>query len=108
MQVVAISRGPTSAKQLKRLEEAGCRLIAKTLAEDTMLALMTWFESDHGLTPRQLEVLQHTAKGLPLSEIADKLGVSRKTVERHLRHCRQRLSAANDVQLGVVAERLGL
>lgn len=108
MQVVAISRGPASDRQLKRLEEAGCRLIAKTSVNDTLLALLSWFESDHGLTSRQLEVLQYMAQGLSADEIAGKLGISRKTVERHLRHCRDRLSAANDVQLGVVAERLGL
>ena len=105
MRVVAISGGPISAE---RLEKAGCRVVASASAGGTFFAVLACLDADHGLTPRQLEVLRLTAGGLPVAEVARRLHVSRKTVERHLRHCRQRLSAVNDVQLGAVAERMGL
>ncbi len=41
-------------------------------------------EFRHGLTPRQLEVLRHVAGGLSNREIAGKLYISERTVERHI------------------------
>jgi DNA-binding CsgD family transcriptional regulator len=105
MRVVAISGGPLSAE---RLEKAGCHLVSRASAAGTFFAVLTYLDRDHGLTPRQREVLRLTASGLTAAEVAHKLQLSRKTVERHLRHCRERLSVTNDVQLGVVTERLGL
>jgi DNA-binding NarL/FixJ family response regulator len=105
MRVFTISRAPISAE---RLEEAGCRLVGKASTANTFFAVMECLEADHGLTARQIEVLQLTAGGLTVAEAARKLHVSRKTIERHLRHCRERLSVTNDIQLGAVAERLGL
>jgi DNA-binding NarL/FixJ family response regulator len=105
MRVFTISRTPIPAECLK---EAGCRILGKASAIDTFFAVMECPETDHGLTDRQKEVLQMTAGGLTVTEVARKLHVSRKTIERHLRHCRERLSVTNDIQLGAVAERLGL
>jgi DNA-binding NarL/FixJ family response regulator len=105
MRIFTISRAPIS---VDRLEEAGCRLLGRASAGDTFFAVLTCLDADHGLTPRQMEVLRLAASGLTVAEVARKLHVSRKTIERHLRHCRERLSVANDVQLGAVAERLGL
>jgi len=105
MRLIAISRAAIPAE---RLEQAGCRVIGKAAAGDTFFAVLTCLDPAHGLTPRQMEVLRLTASGLTVSEVGRTLRVSRKTIERHLRHCRQRLSAANDVQLGAVAERMGL
>jgi DNA-binding NarL/FixJ family response regulator len=107
MQVVSISSAPLPDEQLKRLEQAGCRVLGKASAADTHFAVLKCLGEDHGLTPRQLEVLQQIMHGHSVAEVARKLRVSRKTVERHLRNCRQRLAACNDVQLGAVAERLG-
>ncbi len=105
MQVITISRGAISAEQF---EQAGCRLVDRASAGNTSFAVLACFDGDHGLTTRQKEVLRLAAGGATVAEVARQLHVSRKTIERHLRHCRQRLSAANDVQLGAVAERLGL
>jgi DNA-binding NarL/FixJ family response regulator len=105
MRIFTISRAPIA---VDRLEEAGCRLLGKASAGDTFFAVLACMGADHGLTPRQMEVLQLTAAGLTVADVARKLHVSRKTIERHLRHCRERLSVTNDVQLGAVAERLGL
>ena len=38
----------------------------------------------HGLSPRELEVLRHLAGGRTNREIADQLGISERTVERHV------------------------
>ncbi len=105
MRFVTISRTPVPAEPL---EKAGCHLIAKASAGDTFFSVLASPEADHGLTPRQAEVLRLVAGGVNVAQVAEKLHVSRKTIERHLRHCRQRLSVTNDVQLGVVTERLGL
>ena len=39
---------------------------------------------DHGLSPRELEVLRHLAGGRTNREIADQLGISERTVDRHV------------------------
>ena len=38
----------------------------------------------HGLSPRELEVLRHLAGGRTNREIADQLGISERTVDRHV------------------------
>jgi DNA-binding CsgD family transcriptional regulator len=44
-----------------------------------------------GLTPRQAEILQAVATGAPEREIADRLSISTRTVEKHLERCYRRL-----------------
>ena len=105
MRVITISHTPIPAAQF---EKAGCHLVGKATAGEMVFTVLTCDEEDHHLTPRQTEVLRLTAGGMTVAEVAHRLHLSRKTIERHLRHCRQRLSAASDVQLGVIAERLGL
>jgi DNA-binding NarL/FixJ family response regulator len=41
-------------------------------------------ENAFGLTPRQMDVLGHLAKGLTNAEIADSLFVSTRTVDHHV------------------------
>ena len=108
MHVITISHGSASPKALEQLEKAGCRVITKAAAGDTFFAVLACLEPDHGLTPRQVEVLRLAAQGLSVVKTAEKLNISRKTVERHMRHIRLRLKVTSDVQLGVVVERLGL
>lgn len=36
-------------------------------------------------TPRQIEIIQCSARGMMVKEIADKLGISRWTVQAHVR-----------------------
>ena len=38
----------------------------------------------HGLSPREVEVLRHLAGGRTNREIADQLGISERTVDRHV------------------------
>jgi DNA-binding NarL/FixJ family response regulator len=49
-------------------------------------------KSATGLTPRELEVLQLVAEGAPNKQVAAKLGISIKTVEKHRQHLMDKLN----------------
>ncbi|MGN1080031.1 MAG: response regulator transcription factor [Alphaproteobacteria bacterium] len=50
------------------------------------------------LTPKQIEVLKHLARGLPNKQIAYEMGLSISTVKLHLNSIFIRLQAKNRVQ----------
>jgi DNA-binding NarL/FixJ family response regulator len=61
---------------------------------------------DHGaadgqtrLTPRQEQVVRLASGGMPAKEIARHLGISKRTVEDHFNAARERLGAANRMEL---------
>jgi DNA-binding CsgD family transcriptional regulator len=60
------------------------------------------------LTPREMEVLEGIALGLPSAEIADRLCLSRRTVDFHLRKVYAKLSVNNRIRAIREAVRLGL
>jgi DNA-binding NarL/FixJ family response regulator len=60
------------------------------------------------LTPRQREVLQLVAEGKTSKEIADRLGLSVKTVESHRAQLMKRLGVSNIPALVRTAIRLGV
>lgn len=60
------------------------------------------------LTPREFEVLQRLARGEPVKTIAEKLGLSEKTVANHQSVIREKLGVKNGAQLVRVAAELGL
>jgi DNA-binding CsgD family transcriptional regulator len=60
------------------------------------------------LTPRELEVLVLLADGLRNSEIAERLIVSRKTVDHHVSAILRKLTVKTRGQAGAEAARLGL
>jgi DNA-binding CsgD family transcriptional regulator len=43
------------------------------------------------LTPREIEVLQHVARGLSYAEVGDALGVSLNTVTSHIKNVYRKL-----------------
>ena len=59
-------------------------------------------EKDLRLTPRELEILQLTAKGLEQTQIAEILGISFATVAVSYTHLR-----AHDTEAYLVCRRLG-
>jgi two-component system response regulator NreC len=61
-----------------------------------------------GLTPRQREVLTLIAEGLSNQEIAEQLGISVRTVERHRENIMERLNLHSRVELVKYALRKGL
>jgi DNA-binding CsgD family transcriptional regulator len=64
--------------------------------------------TDLGLTARELEVLQHLARGATNRQIADALYISVRTVGVHVSHILGKLSAANRGEAAAIAHRLGL
>jgi PAS domain S-box-containing protein len=62
----------------------------------------------HGLTTRQLEVLQLLADGRTTGEIAELLHLSTATVRNHVAHLLANLGVHNRVQAVGAASRLGL
>ena len=63
---------------------------------------------DETLTPREQEVLTHIAEGLSNNEIADRLVISAKTVDRHRESLMRKLKLPNRVDLVKYALRKGL
>ena len=59
-----------------------------------------------GLTPRQLEVLELLASGLSNTEIADRLFLSKKTVEHHVSAVFSKLGVENRAKAMAVAQTL--
>jgi DNA-binding CsgD family transcriptional regulator len=70
------------AREIQRLSEKREQALEQKLGSEAELAV---------LTPRQKEVLQLMAEGHPTKEIAERLGVSIKTVEAHRANLMDRL-----------------
>ena len=64
--------------------------------------------TDLGLTARELEVLQHLARGATNRQIADALYISARTAGVHVSHILGKLNAANRGEAAAIAHRLGL
>lgn len=60
------------------------------------------------LTPRELEIVRYTAKGLPNREIAAAAGISSRTVQRHIENVMRKLNIHSRVELTRLAIREGL
>jgi DNA-binding NarL/FixJ family response regulator len=60
------------------------------------------------LTPREAEVLRYLAQGMNCDELARLLGLSRKTVEKHQYHVRDKLRIYSPGELTLFAIREGL
>jgi DNA-binding CsgD family transcriptional regulator len=51
-----------------------------------------------GLTPREVEVMIRVVAGASNAEVAMSLGISRRTVEKHLQHTYARLGVTSGTQ----------
>jgi len=75
------------------------RAVLVQLNDDEHLLLLSekcsassWSQlSEYGLTPRELEVLAWVTKGKTNPDIAQILGMSARTVQKHLEHIYQKL-----------------
>jgi DNA-binding NarL/FixJ family response regulator len=61
-----------------------------------------------GLTPRELEVLEHVALGQTNREIAAELFISARTAGVHVSHILEKLGASTRTEAAAAAHRLGL
>jgi two-component system alkaline phosphatase synthesis response regulator PhoP len=51
------------------------------------------------LTPREWEVLQLSATGIPIKQIAEKLSISERTVEKHRSNIIQKTNSENIMEV---------
>ena len=65
-------------------------------------------EAAHGLTKREVEILQHTAEGRSNGEIARSLWVTDQTVKFHLSNIYRKLGVSNRTEASRWAQRNGL
>ncbi len=64
--------------------------------------------AEPAVTPRETEVLRLVAKGLTARRIADRLGLSHRTVENHVQNVLRKLQLTNRVELARYAIEQGL
>ena len=77
-------------------------------ADATILAERVRPEPAEGLTPREVQVLELLAEGLPNKAIAARLGISDQTVKFHVASISGKLGAANRTDAVRRAVRRGL
>ncbi len=63
---------------------------------------------DSGLTPRETEILEYLAKGVPNKEIASRLFISEKTVKNHITSIFKKLQAEDRTQAVLSALKMKL
>jgi DNA-binding CsgD family transcriptional regulator len=85
----------------KRLRERGVRGVARGPRRSTR-------GNPAGLTAREVEVLAFLAEGLRNKEIAERLFLSKRTVDHHVSAVLRKLSVSTRAQAGAEAVRLGL
>ena len=100
-------------KAIRVVHDGGCVLppdVATQLAGHVRVGKTTNQQRDAipPLTPRELEVLQLLAKGLPNREIAEVLLISERTVKFHVRSLLTKLDATNRTEAVSVAVRAKL
>jgi len=104
-------RSTVNAAELRRSVAAtarGERVVSPDVALHLVGRWRTQPRTEHTLTPRELEVLQHLAEGLTNVEVAAQLDVSPRTIKTHVQNLLAKLAVPD--RAGAVARgfRLGL
>jgi DNA-binding NarL/FixJ family response regulator len=86
-----------------RTVHSGKRLMPQEVAE----RLSEYFPQV-ALTPREVEVLGHVARGLANKEIADKLGTASGTIKMHIQNILEKLGAADRTHAVTIAIQRGI
>lgn len=60
------------------------------------------------LTPREVEIIQHVARGQLDKELAFELGITHGTARKHLQAVREKLNLRNRVEVTLYAIREGI
>jgi len=64
--------------------------------------------AEEALTPRELEIVRHVARGLRNAEVAERLAISEVTVKTHLNNIFQKLGLRGRTALALYAIRMGI
>ena len=96
-----LGAGPAAALATRRLRELGVRGISRGPRPATR-------ENPAQLTSRELEVLQLVAQGLRNAQIADRLFVSKRTVDHHVSAILRKLEVRTRGEAARLAEQLAL
>jgi RNA polymerase sigma factor (sigma-70 family) len=99
VRVIAAGEALIAPKVTRRLIEEFARVSQPNAADDAAMAQ---------LTEREREVLEHVARGLSNSEIAEQLFVSQATVKTHVGRLLMKLQARDRAQLVVAAYEAGV
>jgi DNA-binding NarL/FixJ family response regulator len=92
---------PAAADVVRRLRERGARGLPRGPRPATR-------QNPGGLTPRELEVLGLVAAGLRNSEVAERLVLSERTIDRHVAAILGKLDVRTRTEASATAVRLGL
>jgi len=79
--------------------------ISPKVAEKLTQVLQKNKDGNNDLTPREMDVLRHVVEGKTNGEIGVNLGISEKTVEKHLEAIFRKMGVASRVEAAVVAVR---
>lgn len=99
---------PEALVEAVRRVAGGGRYIDPVVAQELAVEEGSAAEGPDALSPREFEVLRLLAKGHGVRDIADRLGVTSKTVANQQTLIRQKLGAETPLQLLRAAVRLGL
>jgi DNA-binding NarL/FixJ family response regulator len=94
---------PRELADVIRQVHAGKRRIPSEVA-----ARLAEHFTDEALTPREVDVLQHVARGNRNRDIADQLSISEETVKVHLKHIMEKLGAQDRTGAVTIAVRRGI
>ena len=128
MRIILVGAPADRARLRAEINDAGIDIVSEfdTVAEALAAAvgadavMMAWAQGssqlrDHGtgwieepLTPREIEVLELLAEGLPNKSIAERLGISDQTVKFHVASILAKLGASNRTDAVRLALRRGL
>jgi DNA-binding NarL/FixJ family response regulator len=97
------SMPPNELVEVIRQVNAGKKRIPAELA-----AQLAEHMGDEALTEREIEVLQHIARGNRNRDIAKQLFISEETVKVHIKHIMEKLRASDRTQAVAIAVRRGI